>query len=61
MQNNLYDRTRLTDELPGEPGVDSPAELGSEQRQLGDIGGAIIEKMTEQSQESPGIQPIQPE
>ena len=61
MQTDLLNRTRLTDELPGEPGVDSPAELGAEQRQLGKIGSGIIEKMSKQSGEGPGVKPIQPQ
>ena len=61
MQSDLLNRTRLTDDLPGEPGVDTPSELGAEQRQLGAIGGGIIEKMNQQSGEGPGEMPIQPE
>jgi hypothetical protein len=61
MQSDLLTRTRLTDELPNEPGIDTPADLGAEQRQLGTIGGSIIEKMSEQSGEGPGVKPIQPE
>jgi len=61
MQSDLLGRTRQTDEIPGEPGVDTPAELGSEQRQLGEIGGAIIEKMSQDSKEGPGVKPTQPE
>ena len=61
MQADLLDRTRLTDELQGEPGVDSTTDLGAEQRQLGEIGSGIIEKMSEQSSEGQGQMPIQPE
>ncbi|MCB9838533.1 MAG: hypothetical protein H6813_04275 [Phycisphaeraceae bacterium] len=61
MQADLLDRTRLSDDLPNEPGVDSPTELGAEQRQLGQIGGAIIEKMSQSHGEGPGERPIQPQ
>ncbi len=60
MQLDLLSRTRDADEFANEPGVDSPADLGAEQRELGNIGGGIIEKMSQQSG-GPGEMPIVPE